>query len=205
MADNFLKTNTTLVDKASGAVVGKDGFKIASGITPPGFLTFADGTEISTAPVSRQVVIDTATFAAGQTAAQVLGIGIYNPPAFVFTAPYFSGPKDIVVELTADFGNTGTTITAGETCVLRVLIEFNLADGTNINLPSQYVPASASLCNPAPAGLGLQTLTASFPYSLSTGQQLSGITLQYDLVGPASGSTNVIQIGSSSVKIYGAG
>ncbi len=44
MADNFLKTNTTLVDKASGAVVGKDGFKLTSGA-----VTFPDGTQQTTA------------------------------------------------------------------------------------------------------------------------------------------------------------
>ena len=201
---DFLKTNTTLVDQGSGAVVGKGGFKIASGIAPPGVITFADGTTQSTAPVSRQVATITATFAAGVTAPQVAGQGIYNPTPVVIAPPYLSTPRDILVQLKLAFGGAGTSINAGDTCILNYVLQFNYASGLSDNLPSQYIPVSATLCNVPPAGLGPQTFTATYPYSLLAGEDLAGITVQFDLVGPDTTSANVIAIGSSSVTIFSA-
>ena len=197
----YLKGSSFLVNPATGAMVVKDGYQMT---TSNSVLTFSDGTVISTAPVSRQVVQRSATFVAGVTGAMTNGVGLYSPAAAVLPGEPLSGPKDIVIEIQGDFGNTGTTITAGDTCVLRILLELNLVGGTNVNCPSQYIPASATLCNVFPAGLGTQTFTQAFPWSLEEGQQLSGITVQYNLVGPATTSTNVLAIGASSVKIYGS-
>ena len=48
---NYLKTDTTLVDPANGAVVSKSGFTLAPFTNPLGVITFADGTTQGTASV----------------------------------------------------------------------------------------------------------------------------------------------------------
>ena len=195
----YLKGSSFLVDEATGAMVVKDGYTMTG---TNSVLTFSDGTVISTAPVSRQVSQATATFASGVTGAMTIGVGSYNPTAFVFPSEIL-GPKDIVIEIQGDFGNTGTTITAGDSCVLRVLVELNLV-GANVTLPTQYIPASATLCNPFPNGLGTQTFIQAFPWSLFPGQVITGVTISYDLVAPTTTSNYALAIGNSSLTIYGS-
>ncbi len=173
-------------------------------------IQFSDGTTMSTAASSRQVKIIDGSWAAGNTSAMgASGVGNYAPSDIIFIGPYVSGPRNIVIEIDMDFGGqpTGTAataITAGETCVLRVLTELKFIGGTTEDLPSQYVTVNAPLCNLPPGGLGLQTHFWTYVYSLSAGQQINGAAMSVELVGPAAGSANTIAIGETNFRVYSA-
>jgi hypothetical protein len=208
MADNFLKTSTTLVDKATGAVVGKDGFIIASGTSPTGFLTFADGTKLSTAPTSDPIA---ALGTADIPAAFVIFNGT-NPPVIsggTFVSA-FAGGKSIatggkyVCSVKLVIGGGATSFTMGDLEQVVVMVECQVVSSGGGTFSGTF-GASATLPSTFGSSTTLPVLTAETLLTLPdppAGETWNQAQYQVTASSNTALSTSTIGFGIVTVSVF---
>jgi len=207
MADNFLKTNTTLVDKASGAVVGKDGFKIAAGITPPGVITFADGTTLSTAPTSDPI----AALGTVDLPSSTVILPGANPPVIdgIVSTASFAGGQSIakggkyVCSVKLVIGGNGTSFAMGDLEQVVVMVRCQVvSSGGSL---SDKFGSSATLPSTFGGSTTLPVLTAETLLTLPdppAGQTWSQANYQITASSNTALSTSTIGVSAVTVSVF---
>ena len=171
-------------------VIGQIQVDPQNGFIAPLGIEFPDGTIMAGGISIGQII-----YPAGATPAMVGGIGTYAPLAGTFANP-ISGPN-VVVEYQIELGGTGTTITAGETPTLSCIGKASYSTGPDETLDQKLIPVN-SITTPGTAA----QISVSQPLYFGTSKQLTGFSIEFQLIGPATSSANVVAIGETTLDVY---
>lgn len=185
-----MATTSTLKQRAQSEVL----YNPSNGYITPLGIEFPDGTVMNT---TRVISISQLDFPSGVTSGMgTSGVGGYYPSQKSFASPILGPTVNIEYQLLVS-GTTNTNITPGQTPTLNITGTAYFSDGSDETLNDKIIPITSILSTSLPAAVSL-----SQPLYFGTEKALTAFEIQFELFGPAAGSTNVVEIGACTIDVY---